>query len=171
MSWVIGGVSTVLNRSLPFKQPQHQCKHPNLCSKKLPCLPGDWFNIKTPSYQHRKSHCGDRRSYDRLISTMGFPILVRQHFYIESRPRWLYTINDIFLYGTPALCCALLYAVVWAHDKKEGELWGQWYSNKVRFLINPLRAKFSRENINIYMYLNFVSYLHIDTIQVVEILP
>ena len=28
-----------------------------------------------------------RRSYDRLISTMGFPILVRQHLYIESGPR------------------------------------------------------------------------------------
>ena len=28
-----------------------------------------------------------RRSYDRLISTMGFPIPVRQHLYIESGPR------------------------------------------------------------------------------------
>ena len=28
-----------------------------------------------------------RRSYDRLISTMGFPILVRPHIYIESGPR------------------------------------------------------------------------------------
>ena len=28
-----------------------------------------------------------RRSYDRLISTMGFPILVRWHLYIESAPR------------------------------------------------------------------------------------
>ena len=27
-----------------------------------------------------------RRSYDRLISTMGFPILIRWHLYIESRP-------------------------------------------------------------------------------------
>ena len=27
-----------------------------------------------------------RRSYDRLISTMGFPILVRWHLYIESAP-------------------------------------------------------------------------------------
>ena len=27
-----------------------------------------------------------RRSYDRLISTMGFPILVRWHLYIESFP-------------------------------------------------------------------------------------
>ena len=27
-----------------------------------------------------------RRSYDRHISTMGFPILVRQHLYIESVP-------------------------------------------------------------------------------------
>ena len=28
-----------------------------------------------------------RRSYHRLISTMGFPILVRRHHYIESGPR------------------------------------------------------------------------------------
>ena len=27
-----------------------------------------------------------RRSYDRLISTMGFPVLVRWHIYIESGP-------------------------------------------------------------------------------------
>ena len=27
-----------------------------------------------------------RRSYDRLLSTMGFPILVRWHLYIESGP-------------------------------------------------------------------------------------
>ena len=31
-----------------------------------------------------------RRSYDRLISTMGFPILVRWHFYIESGSRKQY---------------------------------------------------------------------------------
>ena len=29
-----------------------------------------------------------RRSYDRLISTMRFPILVRWHHYIESEPWW-----------------------------------------------------------------------------------
>ena len=33
----------------------------------------------------------------------------------------------------------------------------------------PLRAKFSWENINIYLH--FVSFLHSDTMQVVEILP
>ena len=36
-------------------------------------------------------------------------------------------------------------------------------------LFEPLRAKFFRENINIYLH--FVSYLHIDTTQIVEILP
>ena len=36
-------------------------------------------------------------------------------------------------------------------------------------VINPLRAKFFRGNINIYLH--FVSLLHIDTTQVVEILP
>ena len=35
--------------------------------------------------------------------------------------------------------------------------------------VNPLRAKFFRGNINIYLH--FVSFLHIDTTQVVEILP
>ena len=52
--------------------------------------PGPQFNIKMTSYQYRKSHCGDKTiAYDRLISTMGFPILVRQHLYIESGPRLL----------------------------------------------------------------------------------
>ena len=37
------------------------------------------------------------------------------------------------------------------------------------WFFNPLRAKFFRENINISLH--FVSYLHIDTTQVVEILP
>ena len=40
--------------------------------------------------------------------------------------------------------------------------------NSISF-INPLRAKFFRGNINIYLH--FVSFLHIDTMQVVEILP
>ena len=35
--------------------------------------------------------------------------------------------------------------------------------------INPLRAIFFRGNINIYLY--FVSFLHIDTMQVFEIRP
>ena len=35
--------------------------------------------------------------------------------------------------------------------------------------VSPLRAIFSRGNINIYLH--FVSFLHIDTTQVVEILP
>ena len=49
-------------------------------------FPGVWINIKMPSYQYRKSIVEIRRSYDRLISTMGFPILVRWHLYIESGP-------------------------------------------------------------------------------------
>ena len=40
--------------------------------------PGGGFNITMPSLQYRKSH------YDRLVSTMGFPILIRCHLYTES---------------------------------------------------------------------------------------
>ena len=40
---------------------------------------------------------------------------------------------------------------------------------KQKIHINPLLAKFFWGNINIYLH--FVSFLHIDTTQVVEILP
>ena len=43
------------------------------------------------------------------------------------------------------------------------------YVPSLRDVINPLRAKFFRVNINIYLH--FVSFLHIGTKQVVEILP
>ena len=48
---------------------------------------GGGFNINMPSYQYRKSHCGDQ------TSTVGFLILVRQHLYVQSGPRstrWYY---------------------------------------------------------------------------------
>ena len=65
---------------------------------------GPWFNIKMSSYQYRKSHCGD------LISTMGFPILVRCHLYIESGPCCLFrqvkiSIIPIFLIPIQGNCC------------------------------------------------------------------
>ena len=44
-----------------------------------------------------------------------------------------------------------------------------WFKFVPKGLLNPLHAKFFRENINIYLH--FVSYLLIDTTQVVEILP
>ena len=47
----------------------------------------------------------------------------------------------------------------------------RWMDHIIEYTyhINPLRAKFFRESINIYLH--FVSYLHIDMTQVVEILP
>ena len=44
---------------------------------------GPWFNGKMSFYQPIVEI---RRSWDRLISTMGFPILVRWHLYIEQAP-------------------------------------------------------------------------------------
>ena len=44
-------------------------------------------------------------------------------------------------------------------------------SNELTFhsIVNPLRAKFFRWSVNIYLH--FVSFLHIDMMQVVEMLP
>ena len=61
---------------------------------------GGWFNIKMPSNQYRKSIVEIRRSYDRLISTMGFLILVRRHLYIESGPRY-YPNHTVYSQKTP----------------------------------------------------------------------
>ena len=46
---------------------------------------------------------------------------------------------------------------------------GRKWTDDIYKSINPLRAIFFRGNINIYLH--FVSFLHIDTTQVVEILP
>ena len=53
-----------------------------------------------------------------------------------------------------------------------GPLWGESTGNlgfPAQRAINPLHAKFFKVNINIYLH--FVSFLHIDTTQVVEIRP
>ena len=42
---------------------------------------GVWFNIKMLSYQYRKSHCWDKMILWCSVSTVGFPILVRQYLY------------------------------------------------------------------------------------------
>ena len=48
-----------------------------------------------------------RRSYDRLISTMEFPILVRCHLYIESGPSWKLIMGPVFnsLWPSDAMSC------------------------------------------------------------------
>ena len=48
-----------------------------------------------------------RRSYDRLISTMGFPILVRWYLYIESgpRPSWPPCRPTLHEHTHEHLCC------------------------------------------------------------------
>ena len=43
-------------------------------------LPGKWCEHDNPK--------GTVRSWDRFISTMGFPLLVRWHLYIEPGPWW-----------------------------------------------------------------------------------
>ena len=51
--------------------------------------PGWWFHMKMTLTSIGNPTGEIRRSYDRLISTMGFPILERWHLYIESGPWWL----------------------------------------------------------------------------------
>ena len=74
--------------------------------------------------------------------------------YSVIRPKW---VNKYILLIFPF--CLLLH---WSHECSSGD-------QTSKCLINPLRAKFFRGNINIYSH--FVSFLHIDMTQVVEILP
>ena len=58
-----------------------------------------------------------------------------------------------------ALCWIQIYITYILVGKQAMQVWK----------LNPLRATFFRGNINIYLH--FVSFLHTDTTQVVEILP
>ena len=68
------------------------------CSKseewvKIIVLPEGLFNTKMPSYQEINLAVEIKWSYDpHLISTMGFPTLVKWHLYLESGPRISVTI-------------------------------------------------------------------------------
>ena len=56
-------------------------------------IPGGWFNTKKSHLTSIESPFLEvRQSYDHLISTMWFPMLVRRHLYIGSRPR-----TDLYL--------------------------------------------------------------------------
>ena len=69
--------------------------------------------------------------------------------------------NAAFYVGWLRCLCYALQSVLCMCVVKDG-------IHRTSFL-NPLRAKFFKGNINIYLH--FVSFLHIDTTQVVEILP
>ena len=57
-----------------------------------------------------------RRSYERLISTMGFPILIRWHLYIESGPslfHCLFSGWSTICYSCNTIYIAVLFESVW----------------------------------------------------------
>ena len=66
-----------------------------------------WFNIKMPFYHHIKAHCWDKKSYDRIIPIMGFPILLRRHLYTESplgSVFYLWLSNDLAIERKRYIC-------------------------------------------------------------------
>ena len=67
------------------------------------------------------------RSYDRLISTMGFPILVRWHLYIESGP-WL---PNYYPFDRSASLMPLIKVqpVLWRFDITCGVLWTNYWTS------------------------------------------
>ena len=83
----------------PDVLPYYFFQNVKFCSRKIPLFlyvrlchvlhdsrSGPRFNNKMAPYQYRKSIVEIRRSHDRFISTMGFPIPATGHLYIESGP-------------------------------------------------------------------------------------
>ena len=62
--------------------------HDGIVSYEIPPDTGGWINMKMPSYQYRKSHCGDKTILRPSYLHNGFPILIIRHLYIESGPKW-----------------------------------------------------------------------------------
>ena len=72
-----------------------------------------------------------RRSYDRLISTMGFPILVRCHLYTESGPWTLSDKSNVI--------------IVFSIYFQSGSYW--WCClHLISVLFNPLRPRQNRRH-------------------------
>ena len=67
-----------------------------------------------------------RRTYDRLISTIGFPILIRWHLYIESGPSLWFT-HTISAY--PKIVPSLTYP----HNHEYGAVSHGWKRSNVRW--------------------------------------
>ena len=73
-----------------------------------------------------------RRSYDRLISTMGFPILVTLHLYIESGP-WISNINCYAIVIKSSAITNAVQFIITSHSvmwKQEAELQMRLQSHK-----------------------------------------
>ena len=97
-----------------------------------------------------------RRSYDRFISTMGFPILVGWHFYIESVP-WSSSCFHSFTHAltqtshthTKIMSHRCKIAVdtelYWSVRQKTREIWGIWVNlGQNRWFFSRVTLKFDR---------------------------
>ena len=122
-----------------------------------------------------------RYIYHFHIHIMGIPILVRQHLYTEtSVKKVMIGFNCLwpsrpqtFSNGSINNNLVLVQIMAW-HKTGNKILWWpslltQYASPGLDVLINPLRAKFFRGNVNIYLH--FMSFLHTDKTHVVEIPP
>ena len=87
------------------RQIRFQALIKKLNSKIIHCVPLNmyaawgWLNIKMSSYKYIGNPIMEiRLSYDRLISTMGFLILVRWYLYIESVP-WMLRLDSSIIHS------------------------------------------------------------------------
>ena len=99
---------------------------------------------------------GIHRSYDRLISTMGFSLLVRCHLYIESGPRFLKLISDLILHSFGSY---LSLPVMKSPHRTEFSTWGRLRNIK-ELLDFHMRIKSTSLNVWVrYFVWNFKGYL------------
>ena len=87
-------LSSVIHRSLSTRQSTSLTKH-NVR------IPGPWFNIKMPSYQYRKSHCGDKTVVRLSYLHTGISYTGKMALLYWIRLLFFYT-NLIYLFLTHA---------------------------------------------------------------------
>ena len=76
-----------------------------------PLMPWGWFNIKMPFTSIGNPIVEIRRSYEGLIFTMEFPILVKGRLYIEPAPWFL---------SSPSHRQSLCFTLQWRHNDHNG---------------------------------------------------
>ena len=73
--------NSIKSKMVSFKKILSSESHWMIIQYQCSLHPGDWVCMKMPSYQYRKSHCGDKTIfwtyyYNCFIHTIGFLILV-----------------------------------------------------------------------------------------------
>ena len=100
--------------------------------------PGGWINIKMPSYQYRKSHCGNKTilwpSY--LHNGISYTGKTTSLCWIGAQLLWVYSASNSL--GPWQECPGWMGRPCWANDHANEHLWAKVVSTETEMKLDPI---------------------------------